>query len=96
MISLASTVSAVKEQVSCGLGDEAVLLHLGTSSYFGLNEVGTSIWNLVQEPRTVQEIIDHITQKYVVGLADCERDVLEVLHQMYAAGFIEVHDAEAQ
>ena len=42
-------VKAAKEQVSCDLAGEAVILNLKSGQYFGLNEVGTRIWNLIQE-----------------------------------------------
>ena len=31
------------------LAGEAVLLHLGTGTYFGLDTVGTRIWHLLAE-----------------------------------------------
>src|SRR5450759_422120 len=50
------TVAAVKDQVSCALDEDTVILHLGSGTYYGLNAVGSTIWNLIQEPRTIAEI----------------------------------------
>ncbi|MFK7848124.1 MAG: PqqD family protein, partial [Rhodothermales bacterium] len=33
------------------LEGEAVLLNIQSGRYFGLNEVGTSIWSLIKEPQ---------------------------------------------
>lgn len=77
------------EQVSCELGGEAVILHTGRGVYFGLNEVGAEIWNLLQQPRAVPEICEAITQSYAVSPQECERDVHELLKQLSEAGLIQ-------
>ena len=53
MISESSTVVATKDQVSADLSGEAAILNLKSSTYFGLNTVGASIWKLIQEPKKV-------------------------------------------
>ena len=37
---------------------EAVLLHLGTGIYFGLNAVGTRIWQLLDAAQDAPAIVD--------------------------------------
>ena len=66
-ISKDSVVVAVKSQVSCQLDAETVVLHYDKGLYFGLNEVGTLVWNQVQQPRKVQEIRDAILREYEVS-----------------------------
>jgi hypothetical protein len=92
-LTLDSTVAAAKEQISCELGEEGVVLHLGLGTYFGLNQVGNAVWNLVQQPRTVAEVRDHLLRHYQVAPAECEQDLLELLEDMAAAGLLEVSDA---
>lgn len=79
---------ATNEQVSCELGGEAVILHTGRGIYFGLNEVGAEIWNLLQQPRAVPEICEAITKSYAVTPQECERDVHELLKQLSEAGLV--------
>jgi len=57
-ISPATIVVAAPDQVSCDLGGETVILHLQQSIYYGTTEVGQSIWNFIQQPRTVQPVGD--------------------------------------
>lgn len=42
----------------------SVLLHLSTELYFGLNAVGTRVWQLIGEQATCAEIIDAVAQEY--------------------------------
>jgi coenzyme PQQ synthesis protein D (PqqD) len=94
-ISKDSVVVAVKSQVSCQLDAETVVLHYDKGLYFGLNEVGTLIWNQVQRPRKVQEIRDAILREYEVSNEQCERDLFTLLRQLSEEGLVEVRDAAA-
>jgi len=83
-------VKAAKEQVSCDLAGEAVILNLKSGQYFGLNEVGTRIWNLIQEPKTVGAVFDALLKEYAVTLDQLERDLSAVLEEMTKNDLIEV------
>lgn len=89
-LSAASIVGATHEHVSCSLGDEAAILNLKNTVYYGLNPVGTRVWDLVQQARSVGEIRDALVDEYDVEAEQCERDVLDLLQQMREQGLIEV------
>ena len=89
-ISERSTIIVTKDQVSADLSGEAAILNLKTSTYFGLNTVGASIWKLIQEPKTVSQIRDAIIQEYDVEPDRCEHDILELLQELSKHGLIEI------
>jgi len=95
MISKDSIVVAIKDQVSCDLAGEAAILNLKTSVYFGLNAVGASIWDLIQQPKTVTEIKDAILEEYDVEPGRCEADLLKLLQELSDHNLIEVKDGAA-
>ena len=90
------TVAAVKDQVSCPLDGDTVILHLGSGTYYGLNAVGSTIWNLIQEPRTIDEIHNRLLQQYEADAGDCERDLLNLLDDLTKAGLVEIRDARSE
>ena len=90
IISERSTIVVTKDQVSADLSGEAAILNLKTSTYFGLNTVGASIWKLVREPKTVSQIRDAIIQEYDVEPERCEHDILELLQELSKHGLIEI------
>lgn len=51
---------------------EAVLLNAKTGDYFGLNEVGSDFYQLVDGKKNLDEIIDLLEQEY-----DVHREVLK-------------------
>ncbi len=89
-ISKDATVVAIKDQLSADLKGEAVILNCVNGVYYGLNEVGNSIWTLLQQPRAVTEIAAKIQDEYDVPADVCERDVLALLGKLAEAGLIEV------
>jgi hypothetical protein len=91
-VSERSTVVAVKHQVSSDLGGEVAILDLGAGMYYGLDEVGARIWELVQEPRMVEEIQGFILDEYGVDPATGRRDVLALLQELADKRLIEVRD----
>ncbi len=89
-ISKSSVIAVVKDQVSCDLAGEAAILDLKSGQYYGLNPVGARIWNLIQEPKSVTEVLHTLLEEYDVESESCERDLLAVLGELETKGLIEV------
>lgn len=83
-----STVAAIKEQTSCSLGDEAVVLSLRAGVYYGLNSVASRVWDLLREPRTVEEILGKLLEEYDIDASSCERDLRALLQELAARELI--------
>jgi hypothetical protein len=94
-ITTASVVVAAKDQISCDLAGEAVVLNLETGIYFGLDEVGASVWRLLERPVSVREICDALMKQYDVERARVETDVVELLTEMMKEGLVAVVPGEA-
>ena len=90
MISTSSVVVAAKDQVSSDLGEEVAILDLKNGVYYGLDAVGARIWNLIQEPKAVNEIRDVLLDEYEVEPEHCERDLLALLEKLVAENLVEV------
>jgi hypothetical protein len=89
-LSTSSVVTAAKDQVSSDLAGETILLSMQTAMYYGLDEVGSRIWELVRAPIRVSEIRDTIAREYEVDVDRCEADVLGFLSELATKGLIEV------
>jgi len=89
-LSRSSKIVVSKEVVSCDLGGETAMLDMKEGIYYGLNEIGTIIWELIQKPITIQEIVDKILEEYDVDEDTCYSDVSELLEQMLENGLVEI------
>ena len=68
---------------------ETVLLDLNSEAYFGLDEVGTRIWTLLNEGKTAVEMVDVLLEEYEVERETLEGDVRDLLTALIEAGLIE-------
>jgi hypothetical protein len=71
------------------LKDEAVLLDLREGFYFGLNDIGSRIWTLVGEQRTLGEICDMLITEYEVSRDELERHVHKLIEELLNRGLVE-------
>jgi hypothetical protein len=92
MISTDIVVVAAEHQVSAQLGEETMILHFEDGTYYGLDAVGASIWDLLQQPRTVAEIRDRICEDYDVEPGRCERELIVLLRQLTERRLVELPD----
>ena len=77
-------------QVSCDLGDQTVIFNLKTSIYYCLNPVAARIWELIQEPSTVERIQCVLLEEYRVEPEQCRTDVEALISVLREKGMIEV------
>jgi hypothetical protein len=94
-LSLHTVVAVSAEQVSCPLGEEAAILNLKNSVYYGMNPVGARIWELLKQPRRVSELRDVLLEEYEVEPERCSQDLLALLQKMREEGLVEVEAAAA-
>ncbi len=66
------------------LAGESVLLNLETGTYFGLDAVGTRIWNLIAEQGSTSSAIDTLLAEYDVDAPRLEKDVTALIDQLLA------------
>lgn len=94
-IPLHTRVVAVKEQISCDLQGESVILHLREGVYYGLNEVAAHVWKLIQVPRTIEEIRESLLAEYGdVSAEACTRDLQNLIGQLREWKLLELQNGK--
>jgi hypothetical protein len=93
-----SVLVASRDQVSADLSSQSaesvVILNLKTGVYYELTEVGTCVWNLIQQPHSVQSILDSLLEEYEVDAERCEKDLLALTENLAKFGLIEIQSTE--
>ena len=80
----------VSDQISCKLEGEVVVLSLTQGIYYGLDHVGTRIWSLLQQPRSLEELRDILLQEFNVESEVCEKQLRSFADRLVAAGLIQI------
>jgi hypothetical protein len=56
--------------------------------YCDLDAVGSRIWNLLAEQRTLDDLVARLTTEYAVDAKTCKSDTLALLRMLAEKGFI--------
>ena len=69
---------------------ETVLLDLASEQYFGLDEVGTRVWQLLNEGKSLVAMLEVLLEEYEVERERLEGDVRALLESLIEAGLVEM------
>lgn len=85
-----ATVVAAGDLLASEFGDELIILNLRDGVYYGLEDVGARIWQLLQKPVSVPAIREALVTEFDVDSTRCERDVRTLLAELLAKGLVEI------
>lgn len=89
-LSLTSIVVVDTAAIATDLDGEVIILDTAKGIYYGLDAVGASIWNLIQQPKTLAEVRSAITEEYEVDPDTCERDLIRLIQSLSSNGLVNV------
>lgn len=92
-IPLNQKISAASNVMAQDLAGESVLLDLKSEQYFGLDDVGTRMWQLLVEKDSIQTAIDSLQGEYDVEPAQLQQDVETLISELLANGLVEISDS---
>ena len=88
-ITLADRVSRSTHVLSQDTAGEAVLLDLGGERYFGLNKVGTRVWQLLETATSLANVHLVLCTEFDAAPERIREDLLHLVSQLQDAGLIE-------
>jgi Coenzyme PQQ synthesis protein D (PqqD) len=72
------------------LDGEAVILATDSGKYFGLNEVGTRMWTLLQHHGEVESACRALLEEYDVAEAQMREDLTRFVDVLAARGLVKI------
>ncbi len=89
---MTTLVTQGDEQIATELNNTVVMMSAEQGKYYGLDGVGSRIWNLLEQPRRIMEVCAIIQDEFAVERETCERDVLDFVSRLVAANLLKVVD----
>ena len=77
------------------VGDETILLDTQGGRYFGLDPVGTRMWQLIRQSRALRPAYEALLTEYDVSPERLETDLLALAARMIEKGLAVVHVEES-
>jgi hypothetical protein len=81
-ITISSIVKRSTGLVSSNLDGELVMMSIENGEYYGLDAVGTRIWELIEKPISIERLIHILTEEFDITPGQCESDVMEFLQSL--------------
>lgn len=78
------------ELMEAALGEELVALDASAGTCFGFNEVATSVWRLLDSPKSVDDLQAALLTEYEIGADQCRVELRQLLDDMVAKRLVKV------
>ncbi|MBP1967049.1 lasso peptide biosynthesis PqqD family chaperone [Paenibacillus aceris] len=73
------------------MGEEKVMLSIHNGKYYNLGPIGGLIWDMINEPVTIELLVNKLIVEYEVEKSVCENQVLSFLEQLRKEGLISIY-----
>lgn len=83
-----SSYTQNKDIIGSPIDDEMVMMDVDKGSYFGLNSMGSEIWNSIEEPKTIQELVDELIKEYEISEDECKTEVTKFIDALVDVNLI--------
>lgn len=91
MLNLQSEITIPPDVLFRDLSGEAVILNLADGKYYGLDEVGTRMWELLSESGRLDQTYHSLLQEYDVSPEQLQTDLFHFVDELISRGLLAVH-----
>jgi len=78
------------------LGKEIVLLNLEAECYYGLDEIGTRMWQLVTAAPSIENAYEELLSEFDVEEELLRQNLSELLERLIDLGLLRLHHADVE
>lgn len=75
--------------ISVNNGGKIYLMDTTNDKYYNLGEVGGRIWELLDQPTSVSDLVKKLTEEYDVSAEQCMADTTPFLQMLISRGMLE-------
>ncbi|WP_285849094.1 lasso peptide biosynthesis PqqD family chaperone [Metabacillus litoralis] len=83
-------INQVPGNIVSDMAGEKVMLSVEKGKYFNLGEVGGEIWSLIEEKKTVNQLVSELVEQYDVEFDKCKSQVLTFLEVLREEELIQI------
>jgi hypothetical protein len=74
---------------------EIVMMSIDNGEYYGLDEVGSRIWEIMENPVSIHNLVEQLMAEFEVDYDDCLRDTKEFLEDLLNKDLVLVKNESA-
>lgn len=81
-LTLSSKIIRNPEMVSSDMDGETVMMSMENGEYYGLDPIGSRIWDLIEKEMSIEQLIGVLLEEYDVDRNQCEEDTFAFLNEL--------------
>ena len=95
MLTLNSVIQRDPEVIAAEADQDLIMVRIATGQYYGLADVARQIWEAIERPKKISDLVDELTADYGVDLSTCKEQTLSFLEDLFDEGLLQVKDEPA-
>jgi hypothetical protein len=93
MLTLKSIIQRDPEVIAAEADQELVMVSVATGHYYGLSDVAREIWDAIERPKKISDLVDNLVASYNIDAPSCEEQTLSFLESLLDEGLLKAEDA---
>jgi|SRR6516162_2323528 hypothetical protein len=92
MLDLQCVVQRDPEILAAEADNDLVMVSIANGFYYAVSNVARDIWEAIERPKKVSDLIDDLAISYNIDRATCREETLSFLEDLRAEGLLKVSD----
>ena len=89
-LNLSSIVQRTPDIIAAEAGKDVVMINIANGFYYGVSNVARSIWEAIERPIKISDLIDDLASTHDVDRSLCEEETLSFLEDLLAEELLQV------
>ena len=87
-----SIVQRDPDVIAAVADQDIVMVSITNGAYYGVSDVAREIWEAIEHPKKISDLIDDLTASYNVDRSSCEEQTLSFLESLLTERLLQVKD----
>ena len=92
MLTLNSIIQRDPEVIAGEADQDLIMVSIATGHYYGISHVAREIWDAIEWPKRVADLVNDLTARYKIDHCSCEEQTLSFLEALLGEGLLQVKD----
>jgi coenzyme PQQ synthesis protein D (PqqD) len=92
MLTLDCIVQRDPNIIAAEADQDLVMVSIATGTYYGVSDVAREIWESIEHPKKISDLIDGLTASYNIDRSSCEEQTLSFLGSLLNERLLRVID----
>jgi hypothetical protein len=91
-LTLECVVQRDQDVIAAEADQDIVMVSIAKGLYYAVSDIARDIWEAVDRPKKISDLINDLTATYNVDRRVCEEQTLSLLEDLYSEGLLQVRD----